>query len=441
MVDTLDKFENLSDLGLDLKRPVLVGLFVVILFIGSFGGWAGLAPLDSAAIAEGIIVVDSKRKTVQHLEGGIVSKILVREGDEVSAGDPLIVLDKTRPNTNLERARGQRLRARALEARLIAEREGSNSIAFPVDLGAAAGDLVVTEIVSGQQNIFQARKKSIEGQTAILKQQIAQLRSESHGVTDQKEKQDEQITLLEDEVRSVANMYQKGLVGKSRLRQLQREIVDLQGQRSKNQATLSRIQQNISEARLKISELNTNLLNEVVQELRDVQAEIRDLSEQILAYEDVLVRTDIKAPISGVIVGLQVSTVGGVIGPGEPLLDIVPKGERLIIEARVDPTDIDDVRAGMDAQVQITSFNQRSVKPSPGVVMTVSADHLMDERSGLSYFLARIALTEDALKALKDKRITPGMPVQVMIVTGARTPIEYLIKPITDSLNRAMRET
>ena len=424
----------------NVRLPVAIGFATIAVFFGVFGAWAALSPLDSAAIAPGVVSVDTNRKTIQHFEGGIVGEIKVRDGDKVVAGQVLIRLDDTRGRATLELLRGRQVAASALEARLIAERDGKRKIAFPGWLVKAREHPNVREIIGGQVNIFKARRKALVGQTSILNQGIAQYAEEINGLRGQIGSEDQQYELITDELKGLRDLFEKGFAKKPRILALEREAARIDGSRSQNLARIARARQSIAEARLRINELRTQMINQAVAELREVQSELFELAERVKAAEDVLRRTEIRAPLDGTVVDLQVHTAGGVIAPGERLLDIVPSGERLVVEARVDPGDIDVVHPGLRARVRFTAFNQRSVVAIDGIVTAVSADSLVDERSGLSYYLARVELAESFGKQPGDVTLYPGMPAEVMIVTGARTALDYFLRPISRSLNRAFRE-
>jgi HlyD family type I secretion membrane fusion protein len=396
--------------------------------------------LDSAAVAPGAVGVDTNRKTVQHLEGGIVARLAVRDYDVVKAGQELIRLDDTQAKAALALVKGRLVAANALAARLRAERDGAERIEFAPYLLAQRDDPEVAQTLRGQLNIFEARRRSIAGQRAILERQIAAVEEEIAGLKEQVEAQAREIKLLEEEIKDTDELYQKGLAKKSRMLALQRGLAEIQGSRAQNRATIARGGERIAEARLKISELETALINEAVKDLRDTEAQIFDLTERQRAAEDVLARTSIRAPMDGTVVGLRAHTHGGVIGPGAPILDIVPSGERLVIEARIDPNDIDVVQPGLPAQVRLTPFNARGTAPLAGRVAAVSADRLADERTGVPYYLARVDFVDDPAKALDGAALTPGMPAEVMIATGARTALDYFLRPITRSFNRAFRE-
>ena len=422
-----------------LRMSVLLGLALILLFFGGLIGWAAFAPLGSAAIASGTVMVDSNRKTIKHLEGGIVGDILVRDGDSVSAGQTLIRLDDTQARANQDLLRGRLISALTLQARLEAERDGAGFVSFP-DAVIAAPGADLRDMMDAQLRIFEARRNSIEGQTAILEQRVRQFDEEIAGLRSEIASQARQLQLIDQEIDDLSGLVDKGLAQKPRLLALQREQAEIEGRRSQNRASIARAEQNIGEARLRITELRTDVINEVVQELRDVQAEIYDLGERLRAAEDVMRRTDIVSPIEGTVVSLAIHTRGGVIGPGEALLDIVPRDDRLIVEARVDPADIDVVHVGLEAEVRLTAFKQRNLAPLEGRVTKVSADSLTDERTGLTYYLARVNITSDIDAALDGAELYPGMPAEVMIVTGERTALDYFIRPIQGSFNRAMRE-
>jgi HlyD family type I secretion membrane fusion protein len=424
-----------------LHFPIVIGCIIIALFFGALGGWAALAPLESAAIAPGEVAIDTKRKTIQHLEGGIIGEILVRDGDIVVAGQVLIRLEEIQSRAELGLLQGRYITASAVEARLIAERDGRKDIAFPEWLLDRLVEPEVIKTVSGQDNIFNSRRESLNHQTLILRQRIAQFEEEITGLEGQIAAENVQLKLIAEESEDVRRLVELGLARRPRLLSLEREAAALEGRRSQNLAGIARIRQSISEARLRISELQTAMVNEVVQQLSETQAELFDLADRIRASEYKLARMEVRAPIEGTIVNLQVHTLGGVIAPGAPLLDIVPSDDSLVIEARVDPGDIDVVRTGLEAHVRISAFSQRNMTPIPGVVTYVSADRLNDERTGVGYYVARIMLEEkDIFEALQGAKLQPGMQAEVMIATGTRTALDVIISPISDSFNRAFRE-
>ncbi len=426
----------------DLGREAVASVAIVGVFLAGLIGWAAVAPLESAAIAPGVVSIDGYRKTVQHLEGGIVGEILVREGDRVAAGQVLIRLDDTTPRASLELLHGRWLVASALAARLEAERDGRDGVRYSEALAGRRDDPKTRQVLEGQDNIFQARRAALRSQVAILEQRGAEYREEIAGISGQIRSETEQLALVEEELADVRMLYDKGFARKPKLLQLQRRVAEIEGSRNLHQAQIARTRQSIGAARLRAFDLETTRLNQVVEELRKAQAELYDLNERLRAAEDVLARTEIRAPLDGTVVDLRVHSAGGVIASGAPLLDIVPQEERLVVEARIDPKDIDVVRDGLDAQVRFTAFNQRHRAPAAARLTSISADLLTDQASGQSYYLARVELVvEDAAAAAELAALHPGMQAEVMIVTGARTALDYLLEPLLLSLDRAFRES
>lgn len=432
---TATPFDNMN-----LKGLIVVGFTIIFVFFGGFIGWAALAPLSSAAIAPGTVSVETNRKTIQHLEGGIISEIRVRDGDKVKSGQILVVLDETQPRASLELVRGRKIAAEVLKARLVAEQNESLEIKFPKWILDEHTDPKIKEAINGQTSIFNARKKAGKGKVKILKQQIAELAEEIGGLKGLIASENRQRELIADEISDISDLVKKGLVPRPRLRRLQRSAAEIDGNLSRNRALIAQANQTITETQFKINEVGTAFANEVVKELRDVQSEIFELAEREIAAKDVMQRTKVRAPLGGTVVNLQVHTSGGVVAPGAPLLDIVPSADRLIIEARVNPSDIDVVHIGLKAQVRFTAFSQRNTEPVDGILAAISADSLTDERTGEVYYLARVEIKDDLKKKLGDAVLYPGMQAEVMIVTGERTALEYFFKPITRSLTRAFRE-
>jgi HlyD family type I secretion membrane fusion protein len=434
-----DNADMADDVGPAYRAPIIVGFAVVTGFFAVFGAWAVLAPLKSAVIASGLVKVDGQRKTIQHLEGGIVSEILVREGDRVAAGQVLVRLDNTQSRASLKLLHGGHMAAKALEARLIARRDGLTEIDFP-DALKKADPNEVDPIMAGQVNIFQARNSSLKSEKEILGQRIAQLGEEISGLRGQIKAEDRQIELITEELKGLKKLFEKGLAKRDRMLALQRNAAAIEGNRSMHIADVARAKQKITETQLLIDGLGTKLMKDVVEELRKTQEKIFEVSQRMVALKDTLTRTDIKAPLSGTVMALKVHSARGVIAPGAPLLDIVPDGGRLVVEVQVQPVDIDIVSVNLPAEIRLTAFDTVDSIPVDGVVRFVSADRLIDEQSGADYFLARVEITGDLDKALGSAALSPGMQAEVMIQTGERTPLNYLLAPITKSLARAMRE-
>ena len=418
---------------------VKVGLVVVALFVAGFGVWGALAPLSSGAVAPGVIGVSSERKTVDHLEGGIVEEIRVVDGDLVEPGQILVVLDDTRPRATLDLLEAQWRSAEALNARLEAERDGLTAIRWPADLLASAVLHPGTgEVLATQERIFASRAVQLANQIAIRQRQVEQLHERGAGLREEAAALDRQIALLDEGLGDIERSVLIGLESKlQRLLDLRRNREQAEGSRARTRSEIARIELAVIETELLIADLRNRRLGEVTAELREVETELSDLREQVEAARDVVARTRVAAPVAGVVMGVRVFTPGGVIEPGETLMEIVPAGDRLIVEVRVMPNDIDSVVVGLPAQVRLPAFSQLGAPRLTGEVIRVSADRFADER--MAWYEARIALDPNQA-GLADLPLTPGMQADVLIVTGARTMIDYLLTPIVESLGRALRE-
>ncbi len=420
--------------------PIVTACAIVFVFIGGFGAWAALAPLDSAAIALGHVTVAGNRKTVQHLEGGIIDQLLIKEGDELEANQILIRLDDTQPRATMELLRGRHDTLRAREARLIAERDKSDTIAFPASLTSRQEKTAVAELIAGERSVFEVRRRAMQGRADIFGKRIVQLHKEISSLEAQVVSERRQLELIEEERDAVQGLVEKGIMDRTRLLALERAAAASEGTRGKHEGLIARSEQRIGETELEIIDLDNAMLNDVVSELHDVQAQLIDVGERLKAAKDVLERTVIRAPQAGVVVGLNVHTEAGVIGPGQRLLEIVPKNDTLVVEAEVNPNDIDVVRVGLRAQVRLTAFKQRTTPLLEGRVTRVSADTFTHEHSGAAYYLTRVTIDPAELEKLDGGDLYPGMAAEVMVVTGEQTAMEYILTPLTNSFRRAFRE-
>lgn len=416
----------------DIRFPAILGGAVATAFFGILGGWSVAAPLATAAIAAGEVMVETHRKTVQHLEGGIVEGILVREGDRVAAGQVLVRLDTTQAEAALTQYAGQLDAQRALAARLAAERDGLAEVEFPVALPAP--------ILDGQRRIFHTRKVMLQDQRAILARRMDQLAAQIDGDRRQLDALGRQRALIEDELKGALKLLDRGLMQRTRVLALQREAAALDGRMGELESAVAAKQQAIGETQLSMVSLDSVRADEVARELREAETRIAELEQQVRANRDVLARQDIVAPVAGQVVDLKVFSARGVIAPAQPLMDIVPDRDELWVTVRVSPTDVDVIRPGQAAQVMLTAFNQRVLPPLPGRLATISADRLVDEKTGEPFFNARIDLESEALDHLHGVTLSPGMPVQAMIVTGEQTLFHYVLAPLRASLTRALKE-
>ena len=412
-------------------------LGVVVLLGGSLMTWSSFAPLARGAIAPGVISVESIRKSVQHFEGGIISAIHVQDGDVVAAGDPLITLDSMSARANVEVLRTRLDQALAQEARLIAQRDGGETISFPRALLDRAGDAVVADILRTQIIAFDAQRQTLLGRRDIINERIRQSQREIEGLEAQIAAFEEQLRLISLEETDVQFLIDQGLERRPRLLALQRSASQLVGEIESNRAGIAQINQRIAESELQILDLVNAQRDEAVDELRLVQERLGDTRNQLHAAEDVVERLVARAPNAGIVVDLQFHTVGGVVRPGERMMDVVPVDDDLIIVAQVNIANIDVVRPGTSAEVILSALDQRSVPRLDGEVITVSADRLTDERTGMAYYEARVRIDRERLSGLDVvDDLYPGMPADVVLVTGERTVLEYLVSPLTSSFER-----
>lgn len=430
-----------------LKGPVLLGSVVMLVFIAGFGVWSTFAPLESAAIAPGVIAVESSRKTVQHLEGGIIDQILVKDGDQVVEGQPLVAMSDVKARAAYGSDQSQLFEAEARAARLRSERDGLSSIAFPPDLlKQSTTDPTVADLINGQQQLFLAHKSLLDAKISALQDKIGQSNDEIQGLKAQAASGDTKLNLIRAEIDDMRQLVERGLERRSRLLELQRNEAEIEGGQGQIAAQVDRAQQAIAESQVDILSVGYDDANEVGQQLRDTETKMHELEDAVRADADVLARNIVRAPEAGVVTDLRVHTPGGVVRPGDPLLDIVPEADRLIVTARVRPQDMDLVRAGLPASVRLLAYKQRRTPPIDGRVTYVSADRIIDDRpedgqpAGQPYFRVNIALDQATLKKLPEVKLVPGMPAEVMIKTGQTTVALYTLSPILDSFNRAFRE-
>ncbi len=430
--------DSLVDLPTSDRRSRFIGFLIVFVTFGIFGTWATFAPLESAALAPGVVTVQSYRKTVQHLEGGIVRELLARDGDMVSAGDPLIILDDTQLRAEYGMTRSQLVAAQAMEARLAAERDGLEAIDFSRMLESDSER--AREARQSETQIFNARRGSRLGEISVLQKRIGQLNEQISGLQSMIATKRSLEKSYSGEIGELTELLSEGYVDKQRLLEQERKLGMLRAEIADHQSDITRTKLQISETELQIVQLNKDFSSEVVGQLAEVQTRVFDLQERIAALQDRINRIVIRAPEDGMILGMRIHTVGGVVSPGTPLLDIVPSVSDLIVEAQVSPIDIDRVSVGKKADIRFSAFKNATTPEIEGKVVQISADRLMNEQTGMPYYLARVSLTKEGVRSLGALKLQPGMPAEVLINTGDRTMLQYLMQPATDAFARSMIE-
>jgi HlyD family secretion protein len=418
-----------------LARRLLLGLTLIILMVVSVGGWAATTPIGGAVIASGFVVVESNIKKVQHPTGGIVAEINVKNGNVVNAGDVLISLDDTQARANLGIVVSQLVQLRGRKARLEAERDQADEVRFPAGFVESGEDAAA--IMEGEKRLFEVRQSVKNGQIGQFNERIGQLMQEIKGTTAQRDAKSEEVDLMRDELERLEIMRKKDLVPTTRTLQAQRDLTRLRGEWGAHVAQIARSQGQISETELQIIGVSQNMQTDASKELREIEARIAELLERKVAAEDQLKRIYLRAPQTGYVHDLTVHTVGGVIGPGENVMSIVPTHDTLAVEARIGTSDIDQVAIGQQAVLRFPALNQRTTPEIRGTVTRIGADLSKDPQGNAVYFTLRIAVSDHDREAFK---LVPGMPVEAFISTHERTALSYLMKPLSDQVTRAFRE-
>jgi HlyD family secretion protein len=396
--------------------------------------------ISGAVVASGSIVVDSNVKKVQHLTGGIVGELRVRDGDRVRAGDIVVRLDETVTRANLAIVTKGLDELTARKARLESERDGSDTIIFPAQLLAGAGDPDRAAAMDSERKLFTLRRTARNGQKAQLRERIAQFQEEISGLIAQQDSKAKEIALIERELAGVRELWKQNLVQLTRLTALEREAARLDGERGQLIAAAAQAKGKIAETTLQILQIDQDIASDVAKELREVDGKIGEFIERKVTAEDQLKRTDIRAPQDGTVFQLAVHTIGGVITAGDPIMLIVPDADNLSVEVKVNPQDIDQLQLNQKAILRFTAFNVRTTPEIEGTVTRISADTSTDQRTGQSYYTVRIAMAADQVERLGDVKLLPGMPVEAFVQTGDRTMFSYLMKPLHDQFVRAFRE-
>lgn len=424
------------------KGHIAAGAVLLMLLLGGVGGWSAMAQLSGAVIAAGELRKESNRQVVQHAEGGIIAEILVKEGDDVAAGDILLRLDETRPRAELAIIDVQLDEALATMARLTAERDGLASMPMSDRLRKSRehnDDLAAA--IEGQQKLFAARLEGLHAERTQLARRIEQSEKRIQGLREQITALVAQGRLIDDEINAQQALFDKGLATAAPLSTLKREAARLEGEIARLRATTAEVKSEIAATRVALLQLDGDRREKAIEQLRLLHAEVAERKQRRIAIADQLARMDIRAPRAGIVHALAVHARQAVIQPAEPLLYIVPKDDDLIVAVEVTPTEIDNVHLGQEAEVRFPAFNMRTTPSISGAVQSVAADRRVDDHSGESFYAIEIALDEQALGDAIDKTaLLSGMPVEAYIQTESRTPLSYLIKPLTDQLARALRE-
>jgi HlyD family type I secretion membrane fusion protein len=424
------------------SRLIRAGLLLIAGLVLAIGAWMAIAPLSGAVIAPGFIKVDMNRKTVQHQEGGIVSEILVRDGSKVKAGQTLLVLRDVRVDSSQDLLTTQLDSELAKAARLRAEQLLSRQIAFPPELTERSAEQRVAELIARETALFEARFNALNEQTNLIRNQARETQREIEARSRQLAADENAIRLQKDELNANTSLLDKGFVSKTRMLGLQRSLSEYEARLGENQADLAQARQKVVELELKAASLRNSFAQEAASELKQTTAQLYDLQERLRPTADASIRQNVTAPISGEVVDLRVTTVGAVIGPRDPILEILPENPDLIIEARIRTEDINYVRNGADADVRLSAFKQRITPVVEGKVVYVSADRLVEKTSTASmpYYAVHVRVAPEALKKAGDLTLQAGMPAEVFIKSTARTTLQYLFDPITAYMRRSMRE-
>jgi len=423
-----------------IKRVAFAGWLIIAIFFGGVGTWAVTAPLNGAVVGNAVVKVEGNRKSVQHLDGGIVKELHVREGDRVNVGDLLIVLDETQARAEYDVLTQQYVVLRATEVRLLTELDHGSTLVMPDDLKARSEDSYLKSVWNGQVSQFESRRAALEGQRSVIREKINQLGSQIVGAEAQVKSFTDQITSVKAEAKDIAPLVERGLIARPRILQLERTAYSLEGQIADAGANIAKARQAIAEQEQQIAQLDNDRMTDITKDLRDTQAKMLDVIPKAMNARAVLGRMEIRAPYAGRVVALTVFSVDGVIQRGEKILDIVPDQDLLTIEAQIAVEDISDIKPNMRAEVHLTAYKQRIVPIIHGDVIQVSADRLTDPKTNNPYYVAFVRIDESELATMPNIRLYPGMPATVMIPTIQRTAFDYIVGPLVMSFNHAFRQ-
>ncbi|MFK5980621.1 MAG: HlyD family type I secretion periplasmic adaptor subunit [Rhizobiaceae bacterium] len=419
---------------------LMAGTIGALLLFGGLGGWLYFANVAGAVIGQGVVVVQGKPKTLQHLDGGIVTQINVTNGDFVEMGTLLVKLDDTLLRSNLEIYNNRLRETTARQARLLAERDGEVTILWSDKILNLLGVSVDEQIRAGQKKLFDVRKTTRTGQKELLEKKIAQFLSQKIGVNALKKSKDSQIALLEEELGGVRILKEKGLAPTTKLLALERQKEDLVGRNAEHDAELARINNSISETEIQILQVEREFQQSVLTELREIDQEVNDVSQQLHATSEKLKRVEIKAPVAGIIHELAVATIGGVVSPGSAILQVIPQDDKFEIEVNIEPQFIDELTAGQHTVLRFTTFNQRTTPEIDGAVKNISPNSVINPQTGIPFYKVMVEVAPLELTKLNGQKLVPGMPVEAFIQTKQRSPLSYLAKPLLDQMRHVGRE-
>lgn len=444
MTDTTGQMHSLewySGVPRSIRKQTAIGLAILLVTFGGFGTWAAVAPLAAAVIANGSFVATGENKIVQHFEGGIVKDLLVREGDQVVAGQDLLLLDETAARANAQQLQMRQLRLETIRARLHAEANGLDAYTAPPPVMESLGDPAVAELYNSQKSNFEAARDKLANETALLEQNVASLEFRIEGREAQIDSMRRQLALLQEDLRVMSALQAKGVAPLSAVRTLERSIANAEGDIARLESEVLESEAQIEKYRREIVQLRDTVQQAALDELQAVEAELDAVSQQIQAANNILKRTTITAPVDGTIVRMFYHTTGGVIASGEPIFEILPSDVPLIVEVKIPRMQIDEVDEGQAATVRLTALNQRTTPVLTGEVVYISADSIVDPLDVNSeVYVARVSIPPEQLARVDGFTPTPGMPAEILIQTSERTFFEYLVKPVTDSMSRAFRE-
>jgi protease secretion system membrane fusion protein len=428
------------EVNTDASSHTRLGWIIVLLGVGGFLLWAIFAPLDKGVPVSGTVTVASNRKAIQHQTGGTVEDILVKEGDVVKAGQPLVKMNGVQAKANAEMTRVQYFTARAAEARLVAERDGKKSVAFPPELESAKNDPRVANNISLQSQLFSSRQSAIQNELAAVSESISGLKMQMQGLQESLDSKKQQLRFLKEQLDGMRDLAKEGYIARNRLLDLERTYAQINGSISEDIGNIGRSQRQIAELSLRRIQRQQEYQKEVRTQLSEVQKEAEALENRLAGLDFDLQNVVVKAPVDGTVVGMNVFTHGGVIGPGFRMMDLVPSDDPLIIEGMVPVHLIDKVHKDLKVELIFSAFNQNETPHIPGIITQVSADRMVDEKTGMPYYKMKAQVAPEGMKRISHLQVRPGMPVEVFVKTGERTMMNYLFKPVFDRGHTALTE-